>query len=68
MRGMLVRKGTLRTVYTNFRKFIETSEKDLRIKYHLFYKERFDVSGTSDKGPSEIGMTSLQRTLVAAPC
>ena len=25
-------------------------------------------SGTSDKGPSEIGMTSLQRTLVAAPC
>ena len=28
----------------------------------LFY------SGTSDKGPSEIGTTSLQRTLVAAPC
>ena len=26
------------------------------------------VSGTSDKGPSEIGTTSLQRTLVAAPC
>ena len=25
-------------------------------------------SGTSDKGPSEIGTTSLQRTLVAAPC
>ena len=25
-------------------------------------------SGTPDKGPSEIGMTSLQRTLVAAPC
>ena len=24
--------------------------------------------GTSDKGPSEIGTTSLQRTLVAAPC
>ena len=25
-------------------------------------------SGTSDKGPSEIGTTSLQRTLVEAPC
>ena len=25
-------------------------------------------SGTSDKGPSEIGTTSLQRALVAAPC
>ena len=25
-------------------------------------------SGTSDKGPSEIGTTSLQRTLVVAPC
>ena len=25
-------------------------------------------SGTSDKGLSEIGTTSLQRTLVAAPC
>ena len=25
-------------------------------------------SGTSDKGPSEIGTTSLQRTLVATPC
>ena len=25
-------------------------------------------SGTSDKGPSEIGTTSLQRTLVLAPC
>ena len=25
-------------------------------------------SGTSDKGPSEIGTTSLQRTLVAVPC
>ena len=25
-------------------------------------------SGTSDKGQSEIGTTSLQRTLVAAPC
>ena len=25
-------------------------------------------SGTSDKGPSEIGTTSLQRTLFAAPC
>ena len=25
-------------------------------------------SGTSNKGPSEIGTTSLQRTLVAAPC
>ena len=24
--------------------------------------------GTSDKGPSEIGATSLQKTLVAAPC
>ena len=30
-------------------------------------KER-GYSGTSDKGPSEIGTTSLQRTLVAAPC
>ena len=30
---------------------------------------RRDVySGTSDKGPSEIGTTSLQRTLVVAPC
>ena len=25
-------------------------------------------SGTSDKGPSEIGTTALQMTLVAAPC
>ena len=25
-------------------------------------------SGTSDKGPSEIGTTSLQRTLVSTPC
>ena len=28
----------------------------------------WQYSGTSDKGPSEIGTTSLQRTLVAAPC
>ena len=27
-----------------------------------------EYSGTSDKGPSEIGTTSLQRRLVAAPC
>ena len=32
------------------------------LAYHKYY------SGTSDKGPSEIGTTSLQRTLVAAPC
>ena len=25
-------------------------------------------SGTSDKGPSEIGTASLQRTLVSTPC
>ena len=25
-------------------------------------------SGTSDKGPSEIGTTTLQRRLVVAPC
>ena len=25
-------------------------------------------SGTSDKGPSEIGTTSLQKTLVSTPC
>ena len=34
-------------------------------------REEFEgsvYSGTSDKGPSEIGTTSLQRTLVAAPC
>ena len=30
--------------------------------------EQARYSGTSDKGPSEIGTTSLQRTLVAAPC
>ena len=30
----------------------------------LFYV----YSGTSDKGPSEIGTASLQGTLVAAPC
>ena len=28
-------------------------------------KKETVYSGTSDKGPSEIGMTSLQRTLVA---
>ena len=28
----------------------------------------FKYSGTSDEGPSEIGTTSLQRTLVVAPC
>ena len=33
----------------------------------LAYVKRL-YSGTSDKGPSEIGTTSLQRTLVAAPC
>ena len=27
-----------------------------------------NYSGTSDKGPSEIGTTSLQRTLAAASC
>ena len=27
-----------------------------------------EYSGTSDKGPSEIGRTSLQRTLVSTPC
>ena len=31
-------------------------------------KDKKRSSGTSDKGPSEIGMISLQRTLVAAPC
>ena len=35
-----------------------------------FLKERFHCiyRGTSDKGPSEIGATSPQRTLVVAPC
>ena len=33
---------------------------------HNEYKV-YIYSGTSDKGPSEIGTTSLQRTLVAAP-
>ena len=27
-----------------------------------------NYSGTSDKGPSNIGTTSLQRTLVSTPC
>ena len=27
-----------------------------------------DCNGTSDKGPSKIGTTSLQRTLVSIPC
>ena len=30
-------------------------------------KGEMEYSGTSDKGPSEIGTTSIQRTLVAAP-
>ena len=34
----------------------------------VHYKEVPLYSGTSDKGPSEIETTSLQRTLVAAPC
>ena len=34
-----------------------------------FWKVKIEVySGSFDKGPSEIGTTSLQRTLVAAPC
>ena len=36
-------------------------------KKQPFVWTRF-YSGTSDKGPSEIGTASLQRTLVAAPC
>ena len=35
---------------------------------HLLWLVYLNYSGTSDKGPSEIGMTSLQRTLVGAPC
>ena len=34
----------------------------------LLYTADLDYSGTSDKGHSEIGTTSLQRTLVSTPC
>ena len=43
-----------------------TSVEFIRI-INQHYVQVYTV-GTSDKGPSEIGMTSLQRTLVAAPC
>ena len=37
--------------------------------YELSFKVSHVIySGTSDKGPSEIGTTSLQRTLVSTPC
>ena len=39
-----------------------TTAEDLQVCAFRFY------SGTSDKGPSEIGTTSLQRTLVSTPC
>ena len=41
---------------------------DPRINSTLGVRRVYAYSGTSDKGPSEIGTTSLQRTLVVAPC
>ena len=38
-------------------------DKDGKISYDEF-REGFEVSGTSDKGPFEIGTISLRRTLV----
>ena len=44
-------------------------DETLRLVQAFQYTEEHgEGSGTSDKGPSEIGTTSLQRTLVAAPC
>ena len=46
------------------------SNQDLYIKETSLIRTLFQVlyySGTSDKGPSEKGMTSLQRTLIHFP-
>ena len=41
---------------------------DPHINSTLGVRRVYVYSGTSDKGPSEIGTTSLQRRLVVAPC
>ena len=44
------------------------SGKENGLKYHRKRDNTTAEIDSSDKGPSEIGTTSLQRTLVAAPC
>ena len=53
--------------YRELREKIEHQQKDYHAKRVRSYSGII-YSGTSDKGPSEIGTTSLQRTLVATPC
>ena len=49
--------------------YVEVSVKSIVKTFLLSPNHSYHVySGTSDKGPSEIGTTSLQRTLVVAPC
>ena len=50
-----------------FKKALTDFEAVKKVSFHQQNKEN-KYSGTSDKRPSEIGTTSLQRTLVAAPC
>ena len=49
---------------------IPTGTIKMRKESNILSKGRdvYYSGGTSDKGPSEIGTTSLQTTLVAAPC
>ena len=44
------------------------SSQDENVSHTHLHTIPIYYSGTSDKGPSEIGTTSLQRTFVAAPC
>ena len=59
----------LQGAVTQLRQQISTTEERIP---RLEEAKKTAVTGiyseTSDKGPSEIGTTSLQRALVAAPC
>ena len=66
-RNNQIRKGSVWQVTC-----IDTQKHDCKSDYSIGYIQDIltakGYSGTSDKGPSEIGTTSLQRTLVSTPC
>ena len=76
--GVSGEEATVQSTNTQFEyETVEQLQEALKLQYgqvgeHLRCicgKGKIAVfSGTSDKGPSEIRTTSLQRTLVAAPC
>ena len=72
---LCIEEGDVVTVFgrpddDGYYQVLRQATRNVECFIHKYYALRLKLSlscGTSDKGPSEIGMTSLQMTLVAAP-